>query len=195
MLGVGTIELHVRALPDSFTTWGHSTIELHNVLHVPTYFCNVLGLPLSKVYDISLGGSVHEGGFPSRGGLFLHGRQVAHFQTGAICFFSLAVLPPKGMQFGQSPFSTGASWIVSAHWPNEERVRWQALRSQLAIEHEPPRYEPPYALRELEYVNNKWGSEFRFLAVHRLRISDEADRNEGRMIIRALIKRRDPKEN
>jgi hypothetical protein len=150
-------------------------------------------LPLSKVYDISLGGSIHEDSPPSRGGLFLHGRQVAHFQAGAISFLSLAVLPPKGMQFFQSPLNTGAGWLVSAHWPNEERVRWQALRSQLAIDHEPPRYEPPYALHELESVNNRWGSEFRFLAVHRLQISEEAGRSEGRRIIRALIKRKDPK--
>lgn len=144
MLGIGTISLPVKALPDSFTTWGHSTIELHNVLHVPTYFCNVLGLPLSKVYDISLGGSVREGGPPSRGGLFLRGKQVAHFQAGPNSLFSLAVLPPKGVRFGSSSFEKKGSWIISAHWPDEERVRWQTITERARLERETLRYEAPY---------------------------------------------------
>lgn len=120
VLGNGTVKFSVKALPGSFTIYGASTIELHNVLHVPDYFCNVLGQPLADVYQVSLGGSVHEGGPPSRGGLALNGRQVAHSQPGPISFFSLAVLPPKGMAFGPSAFKNGVSWAVSCHWPNEE---------------------------------------------------------------------------
>ncbi|KAF2628216.1 hypothetical protein BU25DRAFT_42080 [Macroventuria anomochaeta] len=192
VLGIGTIKLTVKALPGSFTIYGTSVIELHNVLHVPSYFCNVLGRPLANVYEVGLGGSVHEGGPPSRGGLFLSGRQVAHFQSGPISFFSLAVLPPKGKGFGASPFSNGASWVVSCHWPLEERVRWQAIRNQTKREWKPPRYEPPYTLEELEHVNERWGSEFRFLAQYRLKLPEEKDRSEGRRIVRELMRGKDP---
>ncbi|KAF9690766.1 hypothetical protein EKO04_011015 [Ascochyta lentis] len=189
VIGIGTVELEVKARPRSF--WP-STIQLHNVLHAPNYICNVLGRPLASVYTISLGRSVHEGGPPFRGGLFLSGRQVAHFQPGPISLISLAVAQPEGREFSQSPFKDKAAWVVSCHWDNAERVRWQALQAQAAQELEPPKYTPTYTMRELEYVNEHWGTEFRFLTQYRLKIHEEADRSEGRRIIRALMAGRDP---
>lgn len=192
MIGIGTVKLTVKAQPGTFTVYGTSTVELHNVLYVPDNFCNVIGRPLASVYQIDLGGSVREGGPPSRGGLSLHGRQIAHFESGPISFFSLAVLPPVGTEYGPSPFQNGASYEGSCHWPNEERARWEAFRDQVLLEHAPPLLKPPYTFLELEYVNKRWGSEFRFLTQHRLKMHEEKDRSEGRSIIRALMRGKDP---
>ncbi|KAF1360898.1 hypothetical protein EJ07DRAFT_69799, partial [Lizonia empirigonia] len=189
VLGIGTVELAVKALPGSFMS---STIELHNVLHVPSSICNVLGRPLADVYDIVRGGSVHEGGPSSRGGLFLRGQQIAHFQPGPISFFSLAVLPPPGSNFGVSAFKDGPIWSVSCLWDHNERLRWQALQSQSMQKLKPPRCESLYTVRELEWLYEHWGTEFRFLSQHRLKICDEADRSEGRRMVRALMAGRDP---
>ncbi len=71
-------------------------------------------------------------------------------------------------------------------------MRWQALQEQAACDYAPPRYEPPYTMAELDYVNKRWGTEFRFLTQYRLKIHEEKDRSEGRRIIRALIKGRHP---
>ncbi|KAF1925510.1 uncharacterized protein M421DRAFT_7779 [Didymella exigua CBS 183.55] len=192
VLGIGTIKLPVKATRGSFTSYGASPIELHNVLHAPTYFCNLLGRPLGAIYQISLGGSVHEGGRPNRGGLALNGRQVTHFQPGPISFFSLAVLPPPGTSFGPSAFRTGGSRAVSAHWPHAERSRWHAIPAHAALERDPLPDQPPYALHEMEFVNRRWGSEFRFLAQYGLGLLEERDRSEGRRIARALLQGRDP---
>lgn len=194
VLGIGTVELTVKACPDTFTVYGTSTIELHNVLHVPSHIRNVIGRPLASVYQISLGGSVREGGPTSRGGLALHGQQIAHFQAGPISLFSLSVLPPKGMELGPSPFSNGASYVVSCQWPIGERARWQNLQDQALHEHAPRLLRSSYTMVELEYVNKHWGSEFRFLTQHRLKLHEERDRSEGRRIIRALMRGRDPAE-
>lgn len=47
-------------------------------------------------------------------------------------------------------------------------------------------------MRELEWLYEHWGTEFRFLSQHRLKICDEADRSEGRRMVRALMAGRDP---
>ena len=154
MLGIGTIELAVKATPGTFTVYGKSTIELHNVLHVPYYPCNVLGRPLESVYQIV------EGSPASRGGLVLSGRQVAYFQPGPSTYLLLAVLPPAGVHFGPSMFANGAAWVVSCHWPNEERARWQSIQAQTELQHAPPlRHEDPDTSTELEDVKNDWESE------------------------------------
>lgn len=164
------------------------------MLYVPSHFCNVLGRPLSTIYQISLRGSTHEGGLSSRGGLALHGIQIAYFQRGPPGLFSLAVLPPTGMVLRPSVFQSGFDRVVSAHWPHEERVRWETVQARAGLEHDPPRLEPPYALQETEYVNRCWGTESGFLALNRLELDDRRDRSEGRRIVRALMKGRDPKE-
>lgn len=200
VIGIGSVKLTVKARPDSFTVYGISTIELHNVLHVPSYICNVLGRPLASVYQINLGGPHDEGGSPSRdgspsrGGLSLSGREIAHFRVKPDRPFSLAVLPPEGLQFGPSPFKDGASYTASCYWPNEERVRWQAMQDEALRQYAPPLYKPPYTWLELEYVNKRWGSEFRFLTQYRLKLHEERDRSEGRRIVRALMRGQDPKK-
>ncbi|KAJ4993681.1 signal sequence receptor alpha subunit [Stagonosporopsis vannaccii] len=194
-VGIGSVKLTVKARPDAFTAYGTSTIEIHNVLHVPSYICNVLGRPLASVYQIDLGGSHDNGGPPSRGRLSVSGQEIAHFQVDPARPFSLAVLPPEGMHFGPSPFKNGASYTASCHWPNEERACWQARHAQTLLEHAPPLYNPPYTWLELEYVNKCWGSEFRFLTQCRLKLHEERDRSEGRRIVRALMKGKEPAEN
>ncbi|KAJ4321699.1 hypothetical protein N0V94_002791 [Neodidymelliopsis sp. IMI 364377] len=187
VVGIGTVEFSVKALSESFNT---CTIELRNVLHVPSYTCNVLGQPIANVYTIDLGGSIHEGGAPSRGGLFLAGKQVAHFQPGPISFFSLAVLPPADCQFRASPFRGGAAYVVSCQWGECERQRWLAMQATRSTERE--EMEPPYTIRELAFVNKEWGTESRFLMQHRLHIFNEKGRSEGRRMVRAYMAGRDP---
>lgn len=108
--------------------------------------------------------------------------------------FPLAVLSPAGEEFTASPFSSEVMWTLSCHWDHGERVRWQAVQTQTAPERKTPNFEPPYTVRELEWVNAQWGTEFRFLDKHRLGIHEEADRSEGRRIVRALRTAEDPFE-
>ncbi|KAF3006650.1 hypothetical protein E8E13_008163 [Curvularia kusanoi] len=188
VLGIGTIQLTVKATPGSFTVYGISKIELHNVLHVPSYSHNVLGRPLASTYQIQLG---REGAPVSQGGLVLDGIQIAYFQRGPLSYLSLAVLPPEGLHFGPSAVARGAAWVASCHWPNEERVRWHSYQAQAKLEHAPPQYEDPYTAFELGFVAAHWESEFRFLMQHGLHIGEEKDRSKGRRILRALIKGKD----
>jgi hypothetical protein len=165
VLDIGIVELAVKATPWASTVYGKSTIELHNVLHVPYYPCNVLGRPLASVYQIV------EGSSASCGSLELSGKQVAYFQPGPPTYPSLAVLPPAGMHFGQSMFANGAAWVVSCLWPNEERARWQSIQAHRELQHapppppspppSPPSYEDLYPSTEIEGVRNDWESEIR----------------------------------
>ena len=77
----------------------------------------------------------------SRGGSKMSDKQVAYFQPGPSNYISLTVLPPAGMNFGPSMFANGAAWVVSCHWPNEERARWQSIQAQRELQHDSP---PPY---------------------------------------------------
>lgn len=137
-MGIGTVELAVKVTPSSFTVYGQSTIELHNVLHVPYYPCNVLGRSLASAYQIV------EGSSTSCGGLLLNGKQVAYFRPGTSTYLALAVLPPAGVQFGQSMFANDVALVVSCQWPNEERARWQSIQAQGEPQHAPPPPPPPY---------------------------------------------------
>lgn len=75
--------------------------------------------------------------------------------------------------------------MVSCQWAETERLRWQAIRD--AEKEELREYEPPYTMREMEFVNEQWGTEYRFLVEHGLSILEEGDRSEGRKMVRALM--------
>lgn len=191
MLGIGTVQLTVKAVPDSFTVYGTSVIELNNVLHVPSAVCNVLGRSLASMYQINIGGSSLESGLHSKGGLTLNGTQIAYFSRTSRNIPLLAVLPPKGSQFGPTLFDDA---VTSYTWPNEERVRWQTTQLKAAFKYATPQQEEPYTFKELEWVDEQWGTEFRFLALYKLEVTDEGDRSEGRRIARALMRGKEPFE-
>ena len=131
-------------------------------------FSNHFSNFLLKLFKSLLNLSIHvEGKSASRGGLALSGKQVAYFQPGPSTYISLAVLPPAGVHFGPSMFANGAAWVVSCHWPNEERARWQSIQAHRELQHapppppSPPPYEDLYPSAEIEGVENDWESEIR----------------------------------
>ncbi len=57
--GIGSVELEVRRVIGNAAKRNvgpkNSKIVLHNVLYVPSFLCNVMGDPVRKDYDISIG--------------------------------------------------------------------------------------------------------------------------------------------
>lgn len=176
MLGIGTVELTVKARPNSTSTL---KITLTDVLHAPNVLCNIVGSPITDEYTIDTGKPSYAGGLCNQSG-----KQVAYFQPGHK-LLSIVVLPPAGRQLGASVFKKDGIYFISCRWDESERQKWQA--SQAAKMQESPEYLSPYTDEELAFVKENWGSEYMFLMQYGLRIFNEEDRYEGRLIIRAFM--------
>ena len=76
MEGIGTVELRVKRTPNASGPSAHSTIVLKDVLHVPSYICNILGITKDFRPQMQLGGSSS-----SSNGRILdeQGRSIAYF--------------------------------------------------------------------------------------------------------------------
>ena len=187
VLGVGTVELPLKCRPDRP---GSKTFTLHNVLHVPSVFCNVIcASTLDTDYKF---------------GYF--GGPIVHVKTGAVVGFLERPRLTKVRLKGQAPNSTsleeGVPGVALAVWMDDERARWEAYREtgvmRQALEGGGVLNEfytdqagnslLLYTDEEREWLRGKYGGEFRFLRAQGLNIYRDGDRLEGRRICRGLMK-------
>lgn len=52
VVGIGTVNLQTRASPSETGPESDRTLQLKHVLHVPGMFCNIIGGPALKNYDV-----------------------------------------------------------------------------------------------------------------------------------------------
>ena len=81
--------------------------------------------------------------------------------------------------------------MIRASWADSERHRWDTLKvaSQAAYE-----WEAPLTYEEQQWLDTHFDGEFNFLQIYGLSIYKKEDREEGRAIVRAMM-RSDAKED
>ncbi|OKO96460.1 hypothetical protein PENSUB_10635 [Penicillium subrubescens] len=183
VLGIGTVNLPAKISPTQTGPSSHGILRLKKVLHAPGVLCNIIGQPIVDDYQVTLSPGISSSGSITN---LTDGRSVAYFKPMRSARFWEVRLsgPPVGPKVGPSPFSSSGLYMIHAFWPDSERQRFAALpasrQSQAtASEH--------LTLAEKAWVKTHYGTEFRFLRDYGLSIFKDEDREEGRLILRAIM--------
>ena len=181
VLGIGTVELPVKRSPTARGPRSHGVLRLHNVLHVPTLICNIIGNSIQDEY------TVHEDfdNECTRGTIKdKHGRSAAYFDPRLSPFQVRLSGPPIGPRVGPAPFEMSKVHVMYALWADSERKKWEDLRASKALQQSE---EGPLTAKEKQWLKDHWGNEFKFLMSHGLNVNKDDDREEGRTILRAIM--------
>lgn len=189
VVGIGTVELPVKRKRRATGPQSHGILRLRNVLHIPTAVCNVIGGPILDDYNVIAGarGENTKGTISDE-----QGRAVAYFDPGAKFYEVKLSGPPVGPRVGPTPFDTSSMYYINVLWPDSERRRWEAERAAGALR---PAAVPLLSAEEKRWLKEHWGGEFKFLASYGLNIYKEEDREEGRVILRAMMADSDGDDN
>ncbi|RTE67980.1 hypothetical protein BHE90_017643, partial [Fusarium euwallaceae] len=181
VVGIGTVELPVKRSPRATGPRSHGILRLRDVLHVPTGICNVIGSPILDEYDIHTGSSMQN----IKGTIIdKQGRTVAYFEPRGKFLQVRLSGPPVGPRVGTTPFDPSAMYWINVRWADSEREKWEASHASKALQQAEV---GPLSTEEKQLLKKHWGGEFRFLASHGLNINKEDDREEGRIILRAIL--------
>ena len=174
VLGIGDVELPVKTHPTRHGAAHRGTITLRTVLHAPSATCNIIGYPILKELNckIELGGG---GEIVSRD----TGARLGIFDS--VKLFRLRL---QGQSATQTSLDKNSVYIMRANWDPAERARWDSYKAGLSgKQHE----SPPLTAEEKQWVKKHYGNEHNFLLSYGLKIFNEEDRDEGRVILRALM--------
>jgi len=78
-------------------------------------------------------------------------------------------------------------YSLSFIWSGEERARWERVKDADVVGSGRVSRVSLYTDAEKKWLKENWGGEFKFLRAHGLKIHDEEDRAEGRIIVRAMM--------
>ncbi|KAK2760928.1 hypothetical protein FQN54_002170 [Arachnomyces sp. PD_36] len=125
VLGIGTVDLPVERSPDPSEQDPQSTLRLTNVLHAPSFLCNVLGGPILKHYAAMLGSGnprISKGNIKDS-----QGQPVAYFEPGRPLF----IVKLRGAPVGPRVIEPGHGYALTAYWDESERQRWRQATGQV----------------------------------------------------------------
>lgn len=184
VLGIGTVNLPAKISPTRTGPSSHGILRLKKVLHAPGVICNIIGQPIMDDYQVTL--SPESLSSPGSITNLTDGRSVAYFKPMRSARFWEVRLsgPPVGPKVGPSPFSSSGLYVIHAFWPDSERQRFAALPASRQTQ---ATASEPLTLAEKAWVKTHYGSEFKFLRVYGLSIFKDEDREEGRIILRAIM--------
>ncbi|ETS86608.1 hypothetical protein PFICI_00436 [Pestalotiopsis fici W106-1] len=200
--GVGTVDLPVKRSPHLSGRYAHHVLRLENVIYVPDYKFNVVGMEILRKNDW-----VYEGSSPFKDQdaaiLDQQGLQVCYMRQnhGMSCIRLSG--PPHGPVTSPTQFD-GESIHIVGHimWPETERVRFERHKAALAsrkqgtepsiftvselLAHNRPGRRG-YTTEEKAWLKKYHGNEYKFLQSHGLSIYKEDQREEGRAIARNMM--------
>jgi len=129
--GIGTVTIIIESVKQKSKKGKRSplTLTLHNVLHIPTFFCNIIGKPFiddNKAYysfdDMALkweSGSIIA---------LLEHRPIQSPKTdnalggdGLLC---LSILQVPELKWAKSELEPNTSYNIGAYWPDPERKKY-----------------------------------------------------------------------
>ena len=198
--GVGDVELTVKTHPTKSGTHYQRTLVLRDVLYAPTATCNILGGPIMDTYNVSFG----------KLGKLLDRENGSCW--GLLDTKKLYRLRLRGQRSTQTSLDVNKSYFIRANWPDRERALWNASKNQQAhflaknssqtseTQAQESRLpgnlhstghdggEPALTQAEKAWLKKHWGNEFKFLRAYGLKIYNDEDRDEGRTILRAMMK-------
>lgn len=181
VIGIGTVELKVKRSPNASGPRAHSVLRLSNVLHAPASVCNIIGAPILDRYKVAVGPvKFGQGHITDR-----DGKVVAYFpDEGRFLQVKLSG-PPVGPKVGPTPFDPSVHYLINARWADSERAKWEA--SRVSSLQPTAHANPPFSAEEKQWLKQHFGNEFKFLTQYGLKIYDDEDREEGRLILRAIM--------
>ncbi|KAH9867720.1 hypothetical protein IAQ61_008315 [Plenodomus lingam] len=184
VLGIGTVEIPTKRSPNTSGVASHSSLLLHNVLHVPDCLCNFIGQPImSDGYNFTL-----RSGAKSQGTIKdSKGKNVAYFDPKRpLCTIKIRS-PPNGPPLGPYVLKEDELYMLGCRWEDAERRKWQLFQANngLSTSGQNP---ASYTAEETAFLKKNYGSEFHFLTQHGLNIHIQQDRDEGRAILRAVMR-------
>ncbi|OJJ43881.1 hypothetical protein ASPZODRAFT_891110 [Penicilliopsis zonata CBS 506.65] len=114
VVGIGTVELPTKTLPNLTGPDSHGTLRLKMVLHCPSARCNIVGVPITGDYGVIVSGYVGASGHAGTVTGLSDRRPVAYFMPSVGSFPLLEVQlsePPVGPVVGPSPFNPSQAYI------------------------------------------------------------------------------------
>ena len=188
VLGIGTVEIPTKRSPNTSGVSSHGSILLHDVLYVPDALCNIIGQPLMYTdgYNVITGC-----GKNSRGTIKdSQGKNVAYFDPKRPLFVIKVRGPPSGPTLGPYALKKDALYVLGCRWDAAEKRKWQEFKAKNMISTS-GQNAASYTTEEIAFLKKNYGSEFHFLNQYGLKIQSEADREEGRGILRAVMREDD----
>lgn len=178
VVGIGTVVLRTKLPSNHGGSSTHSTICLRDVLHTPSAICNIIGSPILDDYKLETSFSP-----PTTLVKRCNEDLAAYFDMPTKLFELKLAESPIGPVVGPSPFSAAGPFAIHAVWPDEERTR--------ALSAPTPKFDDALTSEEKAWLRKHWRSEFHFLMAYGLKIYEEDDRAEGRLILRAMMSQDD----
>jgi len=174
--GIGTVELPTKRSPNRSGRDSHGILRLKNVLHVPSALCNIIGGPILEDYEVTNGpfGKASLGSIKDR-----KGRSVAYFDSRR----PLLQVKLRGHPVESNALKDGQNYVINAIWPDSEKQKWEAHQGRTT--HYP---RPGYTEKEKGWLRENYRNEFQFLRDFGLSIYKDEDREEGRAILRSLMR-------
>ncbi|KAK3392788.1 hypothetical protein B0H63DRAFT_504839 [Podospora didyma] len=200
VVGVGSVEIPVETSGQQSSCsdgGGGNKLRLHNVLHIPSMLCNILGGPVTGDYDSF---QIRGPGFTSdqeAGAITSSDNQrVATLAKLPCHLFGLKLSGPPagGHVLGPTSLKADGGYLIHAFWSDAERRKW--AEAQQASNAGRRASEPqgsssssslPYTDEEKDWIKQNFGDEYHFLLIHGLSIHKEEDREDGRTIARTLM--------
>lgn len=194
VLGVGTVEIPTKRSPNTSGVSSHGTLLLHDVLYVPDCLCNFIGYPvISDGYDVTIG-SRHTGAKSCGTIKDDQGKNVAYFDPKSPLFAIKVRRAPDGPAFGPHALKKDELYMLGCRWEAPEQLKWHNFKVENGLPM-PKRVVAPYTTEETAFLKKHYQSEFHFLMQHGLKMFNEQDREEGRGILRAIMREDEESEN
>lgn len=184
VLGVGDVSLPVKIDCKKKGRDSHGTLQLRDVLYMPSSTCNILGMPRDIIFKwVSIGEK------PSK---------LIDATTGAcvglLDLVTLFKLRLSGHSPKQTSLDTGGAYLIRASWPQSERQKWEAFQRKI-VDSEEDRpanalaqsADAPYTSVEEKWLSNHYGNESEFLEAYGYAVHDEQGRADSRRILRAFM--------
>lgn len=204
VVGVGDVRIEVNTSSSLRGTQTYTSLLLRNVLHCPRSICNIVGLwAMDGDYDVELRGPENS--------------WLRNKQSRVVVLLDLVVLWKLwlvGQPKGQSSLEKGGLYYINACWPKAEREKVKLHLQQTAKKvkatgdsadsgaasstHKGEESSSSgqkrgegagYTAAEKGWLKQQCAGEFRFLLQLGLNIHSEKDREEGRGLVRALMKK------
>ncbi|KAF1913067.1 hypothetical protein BDU57DRAFT_457153, partial [Ampelomyces quisqualis] len=184
VLGIGTVEIPTKRSPNTSGVSSHGTLLLHEVLHVPDILCNIIGQPLmfTNAYYYTIYGTKSRGTIKDK-----KGKNVAYFDPKSPLFAIKLRRPANGPSLGPHTLKRNRVYMLGCRWDESENRKWQNFKGGNGLV-AAVRYVAPYSAEEKAFLKKYYGSEWHFLLQHGLRIHKEEDREDGRAILRDIMR-------
>jgi hypothetical protein len=151
---------------------------------VPECLCNFIGQPLISTdgYNPTLSFSTKSNGTIKDS----QNKNVAYFDSKRP-LFTIKVRCPPGQTLGPHALKKDVLYVLGCRWDAAEERKWQEFKAGNGLVTS-GQNAASYTAEETAFLKKHYGSEFRFLIQHGLKIHEEEDREEGRAILRAVMR-------